>query len=114
MAGSLKNRFLCVAFVFCLTNVGCNPGQCLRQSDCPLGSTCKQGVCRTPPKNTSAETEPGSSVTDVTNAPQSAEGTLAPTPSDSTSAADDGGASAVSEQSSNVDTTSDTSTTVPP
>ena len=34
---------------------GCNVGQCIRQSDCPMGSSCKQGICRLPPKAEQAQ-----------------------------------------------------------
>ena len=37
---------LLVGFLLC----SCHSGNCLRKSDCPLGSTCKQGVCRVPPQ----------------------------------------------------------------
>jgi hypothetical protein len=114
MGTPIKIRYPWLALLLLMTGLGCNPGQCLRQSDCPLGSTCKQGVCRTPPKSTSDESDQSSSVPDATTSAVSSDGLTPASTSDTASGAHDGGASAVSGQSSNVDAASDTSTTLAP
>lgn len=37
----------------------CEPGRCLRHSDCPGEATCSSGVCRLPPKQSKSKAEPG-------------------------------------------------------
>lgn len=42
-----------------LALAACEPGRCLRHSDCPTGASCKQGVCRLPAKQSTSLAQPG-------------------------------------------------------
>lgn len=120
-----------------LGSLACNPGQCLRQSDCPLGSTCKKGVCKVPkaapsqkdagrtparptsPVDTSAALVSSTDVTsddspDVSTAPRDSSARADSTTSDDSTStqADAAAPSTDSGQSSILDATSDTSTTL--
>jgi outer membrane biosynthesis protein TonB len=41
-----------------LVVTACEPGRCLRHSDCPALATCKRGVCRLPPKQSTSQAQP--------------------------------------------------------
>ena len=105
------------AALSCLV-VGCNPGQCLRQSDCPLGSECKKGMCKVPKPAPAAQRDAGEDATtseaNVVTSSQQASSSSESSPSDASGSSSGSTASdaTVSEQSSNLDSTSDTSATV--
>lgn len=115
----MRRAALCMNVVWaCLAVVllGCNPGQCLRQSDCPLGAACKKGVCKIPPAPRKEKDAGGASPADTQGNDES---TTTSGPNDSTLAdASVSDASSVSTansgQSSNLDSTSDTATTLTP
>lgn len=88
----------------------CNPGQCLRQSDCPLGSTCKKGMCQLASKPSSPQKDAGgkSPTTAPARSSTDQEATL-PSASNDAALSDP---STASEQSSNLDGGSDTATTL--
>lgn len=94
--------------------VGCNPGQCLRQSDCPLGSTCKEGICRTPSKSGGTTNNTSSAPPQSTTARTADDGRETQGSTSSTDADPDAGVATISGQSSNLDSVSDTSSTVGP
>jgi hypothetical protein len=100
-------RWLFVGLLL-VTLTACNSGQCLRQSDCPLGSTCKSGMCRIPATSKPAAT------TSSDSSSLSSSTTSAASQTSFETFPDDAGDGTSSEQSSNLDAASDTSSTVAP
>lgn len=111
-----------LALVFHTT--ACNPGQCLRQSDCPLGSTCKKSLCRVsannddgtaPSASTSATTSRGADETVPNSSGLGGTVSIVPESQSSNSpvdaAADAASSAALSANSSNLDAVTDTATT---
>lgn len=92
-----------------LALTACNSGQCLRQSDCPLGSTCKNGMCRIP-----ASSKPESDPSTDSSSDSSATTSTATSQTSLETLPGDAGDVTNSEQSSDLDAESDTSSTVEP
>jgi hypothetical protein len=93
-----------------ISTAACNPGQCLRQSDCPLGSACKKGMCKLP-KPAPAPKDAGSKTSTTTSNDGTANQEVS-SPSASNDAAALTDAASVSAQSSNLDSSSDMATTL--
>lgn len=67
-----KLHYLLLLVVCGLASNACNPGNCLRMSDCPLGATCEEGLCRVPPQpRTDAASTQESQDVNSTNSEQS-------------------------------------------
>jgi hypothetical protein len=110
-------RDVLVLLAGCFTahvNIACNPGQCLRQSDCPMGSVCKKNMCKVP-KPAPAQRDAGdkpSTTTTPNEATVDEQTSSFASSNDAAALSVDAATTAVSEQSSNLDSTSDTATTL--
>lgn len=107
-------RLLSVGLAVILS--ACNPGQCLRQSDCPMGATCKKGVCKVPPAAPRQTKDAGNtpSPTDSNANNESTIGSSSISTLADAAASSSGVSTANSGQSSNIDSATDTAATLEP